>query len=120
MHFELSVTMLPRRASPVWLELKRLQKLEEEELQHRDVELAKTSGEGEALCHQPVSHTRSCLHPGETFAFLSEVIYMQPCTLSLTCLCQPQIAQERTKIPQFQDGMTSFNDFTLCDLKSAV
>ena len=69
MHFELSVTMMPRRASPVWLELKRLQKLEEE-LQHRDVELAKTSGEGEALSHQPVSHTRSCLHPGETFAFL--------------------------------------------------
>ena len=50
-----------RRASLVWLELKKLR----EELQHSDVELAEASGEGEAFSHQPVSHTRPCLHPGE-------------------------------------------------------
>ena len=63
-HFELSVTIMDvlRRASLVWLELKKLR----EELQHSDVELAEASGEGEAFSHQPVSHTRSCLHPGET------------------------------------------------------
>ena len=63
-HFELSVTIMDvlRRASLVWLELKKLR----EELQHSNVELAEASGEGEAFSHQLVSHTGPCLHPGET------------------------------------------------------
>ena len=63
MHFELSVTIMDvlHRASLVWLELKRLQKF-----QHSDVELTKACGKGEAFSHLPVSHTGSCLHPGET------------------------------------------------------
>merc|ERR1712130_348513 len=66
--FELSVTMtmyVPHRASLVWLELQTLQKFQEELQQPHDVELAETSGKGEAFSHQPVSHTRSCLHPGD-------------------------------------------------------
>ena len=73
MHLELSVTMVPCRASPVWLELKKLHQLQEElhqlqeeELQQRDVELAKTSSQGKAFCHHPVPHTRPCMHSGET------------------------------------------------------
>ena len=42
------------------------EKFREELKQPHDVEFAETSGEGEAFSHQPVSHTRSCLHPGET------------------------------------------------------
>ena len=76
-HFELSVTIMDvlHRASLVWLELKKL----EEELQHSNVELAEASGKGETLGHHPVSHTGSCLHPGEnqshsTFRYDSYIV----------------------------------------------
>ena len=98
-----------RRASLVWLELKKL----EEELQLSDVELAEASGEGEAFSHQLVSHTGPCLHPGETLqssiiischekkTFINE-------TLEIFLLPSHRlISQQRTKIPQFLDT----NDF---------
>ena len=69
MHFVLSVTMMYVPAPQSFLGVagaKKLQKFREELKQHHDVELAETSGKGEAFSHQPVSHTRSCLHPGET------------------------------------------------------
>ena len=66
--FELRVTMMdvPYRASLGWLELKKLQKFQEEFQQPSDVELAETSGKGEAFSHQPVSHISSNLHSGVT------------------------------------------------------
>ena len=77
MHFELSVTMMfvPCRASLVWPELSGLESVQ---LQHRDVELAEASGKGETLGHHPVSHTGSCLHPGENQShstFWSDMIH---------------------------------------------
>ena len=67
---------VPYRASLVWPELSGLESVQ---LQHRDVELAEASGKGETLGHHPVSHTDSCLHPGEnqshsTFRYDSYIV----------------------------------------------